>query len=95
MVDFLKLGSFIYIYERRKALGYTQETVAAIIDISDRTLRNIEYGLVVPDIETIMKLWDLYELSPDDLFAFYSRDEVMNEMRIIYENKRKKVSAVG
>lgn len=93
MVDFLKLGSFIY--ERRKVLGYTQETVAAIIDISDRTLRNIEYGLVVPDIETIMKLWDLYELSPEVLFVFYSRDEIMDEMRIIYKNKRKKVSVVG
>ena len=93
MVDFIKLGELLY--NRRNLLGYTQETVAAIIDISDRTLRNIEYGLVVPDIETIMKLWDLYELSPDDLFEFYSRDEVMNELRIMYKNKRKKVSVVG
>ena len=93
MVDFVKLGELLY--NRRNLLGYTQETVAAIIDISDRTLRNIEYGLVVPDIETIMKLWDLYELSPDDLFEFYSRDEVMNELRIMYKNKRKKVSVVG
>ena len=93
MVDFVKLGELLY--NRRNLLGYTQETVAAIIDISDRTLRNIEYGLVVPDIETIMKLWDLYELSPDDLFEFYSRDEVMNEMRIMYKNKRKRASVVG
>ena len=93
MVDFVKLGEFLY--SKRNSLGYTQETVAAIIDISDRTLRNIEYGLVVPDIETIMKLWDLYELSPDDLFSFYSRDEVMNEMKKIYKNKRKRVSVVG
>lgn len=82
-------------YNKRNSLGYTQETVSAIIDISDRTLRNIEYGLVVPDIETIMKLWDLYELSPEELFEFYSRDEVMNELRTIYKNKRKKVSVVG
>ena len=93
MVDFVKLGEFLY--NKRNSLGYTQETVAAIVDISDRTLRNIEYGLVVPDIETIMKLWDLYELSPDDLFAFYSQDEVMNEMKKIYKNKRKRVSVVG
>lgn len=93
MVDFVKLGEFLY--NKRNSLGYTQETVAAIIDISDRTLRNIEYGLVVPDIETIMKLWDLYELSPDDLFKFYSRDQVMNEMRIMYKNKRKRASVVS
>ena len=93
MVDFVKLGEFLY--NKRNSLGYTQETVAAIVDISDRTLRNIEYGLVVPDIETIMKLWDLYELSSDDLFLFYSRDEVMNEMKKIYKNKRKKVSVVS
>lgn len=93
MVDFVKLGKFLY--NKRNSLGYTQETVAAIVDISDRTLRNIEYGLVVPDIETIMKLWDLYELSPNDLFEFYSRDEIMNEMQMIYRNKRKKVSVVS
>ena len=93
MVDFVKLGEFLY--NKRNSLGYTQETVSAIVDISDRTLRNIEYGLVVPDIETIMKLWDLYELSSDDLFSFYSRDEVMNEMQKIYKNKRKRISVVG
>ena len=90
MMDFIKLGKFLY--NKRNSLGYTQETVAAIIDISDRTLRNIEYGLVAADIKTIMKLWDLYELSPETLFSFYSRDEVMTEMNIIYKNKRKKVS---
>lgn len=93
MVDFVKLGE--YLYNKRNSLGYTQETVAAIIDISDRTLRNIEYGLVVPDIETIMELWDLYELSSDELFSFYSRDEVMNEMQKMYKNKRKRISVVG
>lgn len=93
MVDFIKLGDLLY--NKRNSLGYTQDTVAAIIDICDRTLRNIEYGLVVPDIETIMKLWDLYELSPDELFEFYSRDEAMNEMRIMYKSKRKRVTVVG
>lgn len=92
MVDFVKLGDFLY--KRRSALGYTQEIVAAIIGISDRTLRNIEYGRTAPDIETVMMLWDLYRLSPEELFVFYSRDEVMSEMEKICRNiKRKKVSA--
>ena len=91
MVDFVKLGDFLY--KRRSNLGYTQEIVVSIIGISNRTLRNIEYGKTAPDFETIMMLWDLYSLSPDELFIFYSRDEVMTEMELICRNiKRKKVS---
>ncbi len=91
MVNFVKLGDFLY--KRRRLLGYTQETVAAIIGISDRTLRNIEYGQTVTDIETILSLYDLYSLPLDELSTFYSRDDVMKELAKIYDNiKPKKVS---
>ncbi len=92
MVNFVDLGN--YLYNRRCILKYTQEEVAAIINISDRTLRNIEYGATCTDLETIMMLWDLYDLSAEDLFLFYSRDEVMNEMEKIYQNiKASKIPA--
>ncbi len=92
MVNFVDLGN--YLYRRRRTLGYTQEEVAAIINISDRTLRNIEYGLTNPDFETIMMLWDLYKLPADILFLFYSRDDVMVEMEQIYRKmKRNKIKA--
>jgi DNA-binding XRE family transcriptional regulator len=70
-------------------LKYTQEEVAAIINISDRTLRNIEYGTTSTDLETILMLWDLYDLPAEDLFLYYSRDEIMDEMKKLYQNIKK------
>ncbi len=92
MVKFVELGNFLY--KRRCVLKYTQEEVAAIINISDRTLRNIEYGITGTDLETILMLWDLYDLPAEDLFLYYSRDEIMDEMKKLYQNiKKQKISA--
>ncbi len=93
MIFFNELGSFLY--KRRKAFGYTQEMVAEIIGVSDRTLRNIEYNVTVPELQTVMKLWDVYELSPDVLFSFYSRDKIMSEMLDFYEIKRRTRAKAG
>ena len=93
MIFYNELGSFLY--KRRKEIGYTQETVAEIIGVSARTLRNIEYNDTTPELENIIKLWDLYELEPDELFGFYNRDEVMDEMVKFYFNKKKQKVSVG
>lgn len=93
MIFYNELGSFLY--ERRKQMGYTQETVAEIIGVSARTLRNIEYNDTTPEFENIIKLWDLYELEPDELFVFYTRDEIMDEMAKYYFNKKKEKISVG
>ena len=93
MIFFNELGSFLY--KRRKEIGYTQETVAEIIGVSARTLRNIEYNDTTPEFENIIKLWDLYELEPEELFDFYNRDEVMDEMAKYYFNKRKEKISAG
>lgn len=93
MIFFNELGSFLY--KRRKEIGYTQETVAEIIGVSVRTLRNIEYSDTTPEFENIIKLWDLYELEPRELFDFYNRDELMDEMVKYYFNKRKEKISAG
>lgn len=93
MIFFNELGSFLY--KRRKEMGYTQETVAEIIGVSARTLRNIEYNGTTPEFENIIKLWDLYELEPEELFVFYTRDEIMDEMAKFYFNKKKEKISVG
>ncbi len=93
MIFYNELGSFLY--KRRKEIGYTQETVAEIIGISSRTLRNIEYNETTPEFENIMKLWDLYELEPNKLFEFYGRDKIMDEMAKYYLNNRKQKVLVG
>ena len=93
MVNFVELGKFLY--KRRCMLKYTQEEVAAIINISDRTLRNIEYGITGAALETILMLWDLYDLPAEDIFLYYSRDEVMNEMKKLYQNIKKQKISTG
>ena len=42
-----------------------------------------------------MMIWDLYKLPAEELFLFYSRDEVMHEMGKIYENIRKRKITAG
>lgn len=53
----------------RKESGYTQEDASLEIKIPRSTLANYETGRVEPDIETIGKLADLYEVSVDWLFG--------------------------
>ena len=93
MIFFDELGSFLY--KRRKQMGYTQETVAEIIGVSTRTVRNIEYNETNPEFENIIKLWDIYELKAETLFEFYSRDGVMDEMMKIHLIKRNEKILAG
>ena len=51
--------------EARKRIGYTQEQVAATLEISRTNITNYELGRTQPDIETLGKLIDLYEISAD------------------------------
>lgn len=88
MMNFGEMGNLLD--ESRRKFHYSQEMVAEIVGVSDRTIRNIEYGLTVPELETILKLWDLYELPCESLFLFYTRDA---EMESAIEYYRKKSSS--
>lgn len=48
--------------ERRKFLKITQEDLADISGISERTLRDIEKGLANPELESLMKLCEVLGL---------------------------------
>jgi len=50
------------IKDRRKLLKITQEDLADISGISERTLRDIEKGFANPEMETLMKLFDVLGL---------------------------------
>lgn len=63
--------------EQRRKSRYTQEMVAEIVGVTDKTIRNIEYGITAADIETVLKLWDLYNLPDKALFIYYERDKEM------------------
>ncbi|WP_053366492.1 phosphotransferase [Bacillus sp. FJAT-27245] len=52
---------------RRKKAGFTQEQVAEKINTTRQTLSNWEVGKNFPDIDSIIKLSQIYQLSLDEL----------------------------
>jgi y4mF family transcriptional regulator len=59
-MDIKEIGSTIK--GRRKFLKITQEDLADISGISERTLRDIEKGLANPELESLMKLCEVLGL---------------------------------
>lgn len=53
----------------RKNTGFTQKEVAKEVDISESQLSKIENGTLEPNIETLGKLADFYEVSADWLLG--------------------------
>lgn len=58
-----------YLKEARKAAGYTQEKAANISGIALGTLRRWEQGVNEPDMESIIRLAELYGTSTDTLLG--------------------------
>lgn len=52
---------------RRNELGLTQDQVAEKLGITRQTMSNWENGRSYPDIERIVRLSDIYQLSLDEL----------------------------
>ncbi len=59
-MDIKQIGTTLR--ERRKFLNITQEDLADISGISERTLRDIEKGLANPELESLMKLCEVLGL---------------------------------
>jgi len=53
------------IRERRKSLQITQEDLADIAEVSERTLRSIEKGEANPELDNILKICEVLGLSID------------------------------
>lgn len=59
-MDIKEIGDTVR--ERRKFLKITQEDLAEISGISERTLRDVEKGLANPELESLMKLCEVLGL---------------------------------
>lgn len=53
--------------ERRNTLHMTQDEVAEALGVTRQTISNWENGRSYPDIERIIRLSDIYQLSLDEL----------------------------
>lgn len=55
--------------QARKDAGYSQRQIAEFMKISKSTIASYEKGRTQPDIETLGKLADFYEVSTDWLIG--------------------------
>ena len=62
--------------EMRLLKGYTQENIAKDLNVSQGTYNNWETGRRIPELQTILKIADYYNIELDYLFG---RDVEMNE----------------
>ena len=61
----------ILIQQKRKELFLTEERVAELADISDRELRNIESGVVIPKLDSVIKLGFALDMDLGELNVLY------------------------
>lgn len=55
----------VRIYERRKALGYTQEQIAEMMDVSIQMISNLERGNKAIRIDNLLKISKILKVSTD------------------------------
>lgn len=77
--------------EKRKEQGLTQEQLAEKIFVSKKTISNWENGRTTPDIESLIQIAHLFELSLDSLLlegstivADFKKREQLAELTRIY-----------
>nr|WP_144924730.1 helix-turn-helix domain-containing protein [Paenibacillus bovis] len=76
---------------RRKKVGFTQEQVAEKMNITRQTLSNWEVGKNYPDIDSIIRLSQIYKLSLDELLLgkiLYKGESVMTKKLSFEEIER-------
>lgn len=61
----MRFGEFLA--ELRKEKGYLQKEVAAYLNVTVATISNYEKGVHTPDLNTLTKLADFYDVSTDYL----------------------------
>lgn len=65
----------------RKLQKYTQERLSEMIDIDVRQVARIEAGESLPSIETLIRMCEVLNVTPNDLLGFLSQDD-SKEMRL-------------
>ena len=60
----------------RKAKGFSQEELAAKIDVSRQAVSKWENGTAQPETANILKLCEVLEVSPNELFGYEEKFSV-------------------
>ena len=65
----------------REKANMTQRDVSQVLDISQAAYWNWEKGIASPSPKQIMKLCDLYQCTPNDLFGIKEKySDAMNKL---------------
>ena len=56
-----------YIRDIRKSANKSQEAFAELLNVSTRTVSNIENGVVIPSLQTIANIADCFDCSVDSI----------------------------
>ncbi len=65
----IKIGEILR--KTRKSLGYTQETVAEMLDLASRYVSDIERDKTKGSIDTLVKLCNIYNITPTYVLQQY------------------------
>lgn len=68
----------------RKRNGFTQEEIAEKLGVSRQAVAKWEHGETMPDIESCIKLADLYEVTIDNLVRSIGDYEINSEGKHIF-----------
>lgn len=86
-MDLKKMGNFLKILRKEK--GLTQEELAEILYVSNRTISRWESGKNMPDVEILMNLADFYGMDLVEILNGERKDDFMDSK---LEETSKKVS---
>ena len=75
-----KIGKFIA--EKRREKGFTQESLAEELDISNRAISKWERGICLPDAAKMPVLCQLFDITINDLFSGEIVDMKNNEKKL-------------
>lgn len=67
----------------RKRLGMTQAEVAEASGLSDRTYADIERGNVNMRIETVLKICNVFHITPDEILTGHNEEQSVQEAEIM------------
>ena len=88
--DFKEIGNKLY--SVRKNTGKTQAEVAELAGISDRTYADIERGTVNMRVETLMRICNVLNITPDGILTENGEattESIAERMNLISPAKRK------
>ena len=79
--DFISIGNKLLMI--RKKLGLTQSEVAEAANLSDRTYADIERGTVNMRIETMLKICDALQITPDVILTEENPNLVIKQSKLL------------